>query len=130
MEVEIKTAPFHHISLSSGAAFINTKDLDTGETVPNIPQRTYDLGLHYDDEKSFKALLMGHAIYWNSFPSFQGKYNSFIFDLHVTKIIYTRGEHALEAFGDIHNIFNGSQYPLAIYVNPERWLEAGIRYMF
>ena len=130
MEIEMKTAPVYHTSLSAGAAFINTKDLDTGQTIPNVPQRTYDLGLQYDDEKSFKALLKGHYIYWNSDSSFQGKYDSFIFDLHIMKNLYPHDEQMLEGFIDIHNVFNTSQYPASFYKNPERWLEAGIRYMF
>ncbi len=130
IEIEMKSVPVYHTSLSAGAAYMNTKDLDTGQTIPGVPQRTYDLGLQYDDEKSFKALLKGHYIYWNSDPSFQGKYDSFIFDLHAIKNLYSRDEHALEAFMDIHNIFNSSQYPTAFYKNPERWFEAGIRYMF
>jgi vitamin B12 transporter len=134
MEIEMKTAPVYHTSLSAGAAFINVKDLNTGETVLGNPQRTYDLGLQYDDQKSFKALLKGHYIYWNSGfspnPSFTGKYNSFIFDLHVMKDLYSRDKQMLEAFMDIHNIFNSPQYPLAIYKNPERWFEAGIRCTF
>ncbi len=130
IEIEMKTVPFHHTSLSAGAAFMNTTDLDTGQTILGVPQRTYDLGLQYDDEKSFKALLKGHYIYWNADPSFQGKYDSFIFDLHVMKNLYTHDKQMLEAFMDIHNIFNSSQYPAAFYKNPERWIEAGIRYTF
>jgi vitamin B12 transporter len=130
MEIEMKTAPVFHTSFFAGAAFMNAKDMETGQTIPNIPQRTYDAGLQYDDEKSFKALLKGHYIYWNSDPSADGKYNSFIFDLHIIKNIHTRHEQMLEAFADIHNIFNASQYPAAVFKNPERWLEAGIRYLF
>ncbi len=130
MEIEMKTAPVFHTALSAGAAFVSTRDLDTGETIPNIPQRTYDLGLQYDDEKSFKALLKAHYIYWNSDPSAGGKYNSFIVDLHIIRNIYSRYEQMLEAFADVHNIFNASQYPLAEFKNPGRWLEAGIRYRF
>jgi vitamin B12 transporter len=130
LEVEMKTTPVYHTSLSAGAAFINVKDLNTGETVPNIPQRTYDLGIQYDDEKSFKALLKGHSIYWNSDPSFQGRYDSFIFDLNIMKKLFNRQEQTVEAFIEVHNILNSSQYAASFYKNPERWFEAGIRYLF
>ncbi len=130
MEIELKTAPAYHTSLSAGAAFINTKDLNTGGTVPNVPQRTYDLGLQYDDEKALKVLLKGHYIYWNSDPFFMGKYNAFITDLHVMNDFYTHDDQVLAIFVDIHNIFNGSQYFAEAYQNPERWVEAGIRYTF
>jgi vitamin B12 transporter len=134
MEIEMKTAPVHSTSISVGASFIRVRDLNTGETVPDNPQRTYDVGLQYDDQKYFKALLKGHYIYWNTAPSpdpsFQGKYNSFIFDLYTARHIYSHDERVVEAFFDVHNIFNSSQYPLAIFKNPQRWIEAGIRYMF
>lgn len=133
IEIEVRTTPVYNTSLFGGVSFINTKDPDTGETVPDFPQKTYDLGLQYNDERSFKALLKGHYIYWNSFaplPSYEGKYDSFIFDLHLTDNLYNRGTQMIEVFFDIHNIFNGSQYALAPYNNPQRWLEAGLRYSF
>jgi vitamin B12 transporter len=129
MEIEIKTAPVYHTSLVAGAAYMTAKDQDTGETIPNIPQRTYDIGLLYDNN-SFKTLLKGHYIYWNSDPSFEGKYTSFIFDLHASKNLFVRDKQLLEVFADLHNIFDSSQYPLAVYKNPARWLEAGLRCTF
>jgi vitamin B12 transporter len=130
LEVEMKTTPVYHTSLYAGAAFINVKDLETGDTVPNNPQRTYDLGIQYDDQESFKALLKGHYIYWNSDPFFQGRYDSFIFDLNIVKKLFIHNEQMIEAFVEVHNILNSSQYPASFYKNPERWFEAGIRYFF
>jgi hypothetical protein len=46
------------------------------------------------------------------------------------KNLYARSDQKLEAFMDIHNIFNDSQYAIDIYKNPERWVEAGLRYTF
>jgi vitamin B12 transporter len=129
MEVEIKSLPMYYTSVVVGAAFMNAKDLDTGETIPNIPQRTYDLGLQFEDN-SFKALLKGHYIFWNAEPAFNGKYDSLIADLHITKELYVQQEQALEVYLDVRNIFNGSQYPIDVYKNPKRWFEAGIRYAF
>jgi vitamin B12 transporter len=129
MEVEMKTTPLYHTSLVAGAAFMRSKDLNTGETIPNIPQKTYDVGLQYDDN-SLKAALKGHYIYWNSDPAFNGKYDSFIFDLHVSNRIFSHNRHALDVFGSVHNIFDDSQYAISVYTNPSRWLEAGIRYTF
>jgi vitamin B12 transporter len=128
MEVEIKSLPIYHTSILVGAAFMNAKDLDTGQTIPSIPQRTYDIGLQF--EKFIKALLKGHYIYWNARSSFNGKYDSMIVDLHVAKELYAHLDQSLEVFVDVHNIFNGSQYLVDVYKNPERWFEAGVRYAF
>ena len=129
MDVEMKTEPVYHVSLSAGAAFMNAKDRDTNETIPNAPQRTYDVGLQYDDN-SLKALLKAHYIYWNSDPSVEGKYDAFIYDLHVMEKIYSHDDQRLDAFVDVYNVFHGAQYPLAIYKNPGQCLEAGVRYTF
>jgi vitamin B12 transporter len=129
MEIEIKSLPLYHTSVIVGAAFMNARDLDTSETIRGIPQRTYDVGLQFEDN-SLKALLKGHYIYWNADPAFNGKYDSVIVDLHMTKELYAYHEQALEAYFDIHNIFNGSQYLVDVYKNPARWLEAGVRYAF
>jgi len=129
MEAELKTTPVFHTSLSTGAAFMNAKDQSTGRTISNVPQRTYDLGLQYDDN-SFKALLKGHYIYWNADPMFSGKYDSFLFDIHVGKNLMTNDKQTIEATIDVHNIFNTPQYAIDVYKNPRRWIEAGIRYIF
>ena len=129
LEVELRTAPIYHTTLSAGASFISAKDRDTGETIKSVAQRTYDIGLQYDDG-SFKALVKGHYIYWNTDKFFEGKYDDFIVDAHVMKTLYTRNDHSLEAFADVHNLFNDEQYPADIYKNPGRWFEAGVRYVF
>ncbi len=129
LEAEIRTAPVYHTSLSAGAEFINAKDRDTGETVKSVPQRTYDIGLTYDDG-SFKALAKGHYIYWNTDPVLGGVYDDFIVDLHAAKILYAGSKQSVEVFADVHNLFNGEQYGFGFYKNPGRWFEAGMRYSF
>ncbi len=130
LDIEAKTAPVYNLFLSAGAEFISAKDLDTGSSLIGVPVRIYDLGLHYDDKRSFKALLQGRYIDWNLDPSFEGSYGSFIFDLNMIKELYKRKDTSLEAFVDGHNIFNGSQYQFPFYKKPARWYEAGIRYKF
>jgi vitamin B12 transporter len=129
LEVELRTAPVYHTTLNAGASFISAKDRDTGKTIKSVAQRTYDIGLQYDDG-SFKALVKGHYIYWNTDDFFKGKYDDFIVDAHIMKTLYTRNDHSMEAFADVHNLFDDEQYPFGIYKNPGRWFEAGVRYVF
>ncbi len=129
LEVELRTAPVYHTTLNAGASFISATDRDTGQTIKSVAQRTYDIGLQYDGD-SFKALVKGHYIYWNTDKFFEGKYDDFIVDAHIMKTLYTRNEHSLEAFADVHNLFDDEQYPAGIYKNPGRWFEAGVRYVF
>ncbi|HYA87119.1 MAG TPA: TonB-dependent receptor, partial [Nitrospirota bacterium] len=128
LEAELKTEPLFHTSLYAGAAFMNAKDPSTGQTIQDVPQRTYDVGLRFDDN-SLRALISGHSIDWNSEPGFNGKYSSFIFDFHIAKNLRVCNL-AVEAFADIHNIFSDSQYAIDTYKNPGRWVEAGVRYLF
>ncbi len=130
IEAEAKTAPIYNLSLSAGAEYIDAKDLDTGTRLQTVPTHVYDLGLRYDDGQSFKALLHGRYINWNSQPDFNGKYGSVIYDLNVIKRIYQHKDASLEAFVNAHNMFNGSQYPIDAFKNPGRWYEGGIRYNF
>ncbi len=130
IEFAMKTVPVYNTSLSAGAEYVDAVDAATGQRLHNIPTQVYDLALRYDDTRSLKALLQGRYVDWNADPSYNGKYDSFIFDLTMTKKMSVRKYSSLEVFAAAHNIFNGSQYVLDVYKNPERWYEAGIRCKF
>jgi vitamin B12 transporter len=125
IEIEIKTVPFYNTTFSAGTTFIEISGSSTDLTMPKY---TYDLGLEYNDKKSLRAVLKGHYIWWIN--TFDGDYNSFVFDLNVIKSIYKKEDHTLEAFLTAHNIFNSSQYAIGDYKNPKRWIEGGLRYKF
>ena len=129
-EVEARTVPIYNTFLSAGFAFIDAEDMNTGQTVQNVPRYTYDIGIHYDDKKSFKALLLGHYIWWNMEEYYNGKYNAFVWDLSLMKRIYSGGKRKAELFLTGHNIFNGSQYYYSDLKNPRRWVEGGMRLWF
>lgn len=129
-EFDMRTLPVYHISLTAGAEFIDAKDLDSRDRLTGIPTKVFDLGLLYNDEDSFKAVLKGRHIDWNAEPFYQGSYSSFIFDLNMIKKIHQQRDASSEAFLNVHNISNSSQYLYFRYPNPERWFEGGIRYTF
>ena len=126
-EFELKTVPVYNVSLSAGVAFTDATDRDTGEELQNVPRYTYDVGIHYNDNKSLRALLKGHYIWWNAEPLANGKYNSMVWDFSLTKKVLSSGKRNAELFFTAHNIFNGSQYVLDFFKNPRRWVEAGLR---
>jgi len=136
VEVEAKTVPWHHTSLAAGFAFVAAEDRDTGKTIMDIPRYTYDIGLHYDDDAVGKGALTGHYIWWNADPiviggsTTTGKYSAFVWDLNLSKKIYTQDAVAVEAFFTAHNLFNDAQYHYGFFQNPGRWLEGGVRFKF
>lgn len=128
VEVELRTIPVYNLSLSAGLAFIDTTDRDTGKVLQNTPRYTYDVGIHYNDNKSFRALLKGHYIWWKAETAFKGQYSSMVWDLSLNKKILSSGKGNAELFLTAHNLFNGSQYFQDAFRNPERWFEAGLRF--
>jgi vitamin B12 transporter len=128
IEAALKTLPFLFHAFCR--LYIHTEDRETGEEIKNNPTYTYDLGLQYDDGKSFRALLKGHYIWWNATPDYNAEYSSFIFDFNAIKTIYKGSTYSAEAFITVHNLFDGAQYWLEYYKNAGRWIEAGIRAKF
>jgi len=129
-EFEVKTIPVYNTSLFAGFTYVDAEDRDTGESLIDIPEYTSDIGVQYNDNKSFKASLRGHYIWWHTLPDSKGKYSSFIWDLNLMKKIYTNDKNTIEFFLTAHNIFNGSQYLQESFMNPRRWIEGGIRLKF
>lgn len=129
VELAARTLPVNNFTLYAAASFIRTEDLETDEVLRGNPEQTYDIGLQYD-KKSFRALLKGRYIWWNSVAEDNAKYSSFIFDLNAIKTVYTGRLYTAEAFLTIHNLFDGSQYWLENYRNAGRWIEAGLRMKF
>jgi vitamin B12 transporter len=126
-EFELKTVPVYNVSISAGVAFTDATDKETGEVVQDIPRYTYDVGIHYNDNKSLRALLKGHYIWWNAESAANAQYNSMIWDFSLTKKVLSFGKRNAEVFFTAHNIFNGSQYIVDLFKNPRRWVEAGLR---
>lgn len=132
VEVEVKTMPVFNISLTLGYAFVDAEDRETDETIPLVARHTYDVGLQYDDRKSFRATLKGHYTQWHGEPSDNGSYTAMIWDLYLSKKIFTFADElrTIEAFFSAHNLFNGAQYPAYPFRNPHRWFEGGVRFYF
>ncbi|MCM2357747.1 MAG: TonB-dependent receptor [Geobacteraceae bacterium] len=130
VELELKTLPLFNTSLLAGYTFVDAEDRETGERIADIPRYTYDVGLDYNDNDSFKGALRGHYIWWNASAEQNGRYNAMIWDLNLTRKVVSKGRMAVEAFFTARNIFNGSQYLNGFFTNPGRWFEGGLRVKF
>ena len=105
-------------------------DLDPANDGGSTGIHAWNIGLRYDDRKSFRAQLFGHYVWWNLPAEVMASYDDFIWDINVSKKIWSREKSAVELFFSAHNIFNGAQYTRGDIENPGRWVEAGTRISF
>lgn len=130
LEIEVKTAPVYNTSFSAGLAYIDARDTGTGVRLKDIPEYTYDIGILFNDNKSFSASLRGHYIWWNPEELDMGKYDSFVWDMNLKKRVYKNERINAELFLSARNIFNASQYMMETFRNPQRWVEGGVGLRF
>jgi vitamin B12 transporter len=128
VDIGFRTETYVHTSLAANLVYIDSRSDATGNLVPGAPRLTSDIGITYADGP-FKGLLAGHYIQWNATPAVSSR-STFIWDLNLSGVVYTAGLRHLELFLSLHNLFDGSQYPAAVYTNPGRWVEGGVRAVF
>lgn len=126
-ELEARTTPVYHTSLSAGYTFTSTTK--AGYEVNDLARHTVQLALRYDDN-TYRGVLTGRHIFWNSDPSEVGSYSGLIWDLHLGATLYRHEDRSLEIFFSGRNLFNGSQYISNITPSTPRWYEGGMRVRF
>lgn len=129
-ELEVRTVPVFNTSLGAGYTFTDTTRTSDGSQVkPDKARHTVHLALRYDDT-TYRAMLHGRHIYWNSPPELNARYGGLIWDLHLGAILFKRENSSLELFFSGHNIFNGNQYYHEVFPNVGRWFEGGVKVNF
>ncbi len=127
LELEAETVPIYNLSLLAGLAYV---DFKPAKEEGSDKMYSYKAGFKYENGKSFMAQLFGSYMWWDLDPSYKASYDDFIWDLNLSKRIYSNETMDAQLFFTGHNIFNGSQYTFGDIKNPERWAEAGIRIGF
>lgn len=129
-EVEVRTVPVFNTSLGAGYTFTDTTRTSDGSQVkPDKARHTAQLALRYDD-KTYRAMLAGRHINWNSPPDANAKYGGLIWDLHLGACLLKREDSSLELSLSGHNLFNGDQYNSELFPNVSRWFEGGVKVNF
>ncbi len=129
-ELEARTAPLFNTSLGGGYTYTNTtRTGDNSQVSPDTARQTVQLSLRYDD-KTFRGMLNGRHIFWNSPPEYNAKNNGLIWDLHFGATLLKTQDTSLELFGSGRNLFNSPYYDRDIFPDPGRWFEGGIRVKF
>jgi len=126
-ELEARTTPVFHTSLAAGYTF--TATTLAGYEVNDLARHTVQLALRYDDS-TYRGVLTGRHLFWNSLPSEGGSYGGLIWDLHLGAVVYRHGDNSLELFFSGRNLFNGAQYQSSLIPSTPRWYEGGIKVGF
>ncbi|MHB8121060.1 MAG: TonB-dependent receptor plug domain-containing protein [Desulfuromonadaceae bacterium] len=128
-EFEVRTTPVFNTSLSAGWTYTNTTRTSDGSTVYNMPRHTLQLALRYDD-KTFRGMLAGRHIHWNSEPDYNARYGGLLWDLHLGATLLKREDSSFELFFSGHNLFDSAHYNRDVFPNAGRWFEGGVRVNF
>jgi len=129
VEAELRTTPLWNTSLGAGYTFVDTTRTSDGTQVNYAPRHTVKLSLRYDDT-TYRALLTGSHIYWNSMPGDNPRYGGLLWDLHLGATIFKREDTSLELFFSGRNLFDNGQSLYDLVPNPGRWFEGGMRVRF
>jgi outer membrane receptor for ferrienterochelin and colicin len=131
-EFEITTKKFWGLVLKSGFHYERIKRIDFSDIRLFDVQKIYDVNasLTYNEDKGLRAILKAHYLWWN-YPKFWGAvYNGTVVDFNIIKDILKKKDSSLEVFFTGHNLLNGRSSDNDLTLNPNRWIEAGVRYSF
>ncbi|XCN73443.1 MAG: TonB-dependent receptor [Candidatus Electrothrix aestuarii] len=132
LELEVKTAVYHGLSLTSNFTYITGKNkISDANTWQNDESSTGNLILSYlNTQYGVRAQFVGHYYRMSDLVKNERPEDStLLWDVLVAKDVNfspLNGEIYLKG----HNIFNGEQYFDRDYSNPEYWLEAGLTVKF
>jgi len=129
VELEIKTHPFYHLSLIANGTYVR---LEPGN---RADADLYDanLILAYDNPRVIRAILAGHYNWWGTEFSPEednGDYGRFIWDLALTKKVFSKQRLDGELFFTARNLFNRPEFTYEVFPSAGRWVEAGLRVCF
>jgi vitamin B12 transporter len=127
LELEAETLPLYNLSVAAGFAYVHIK---SSNDTKSRDRYTYNIGIKYDDRKSFQAQLFGHYMWWDLDAASQAEYGNWIWDMNLSKKMLETEQFAAKLFLTAHNLLDGDQYINVGYNNPRRWLEAGIKITF
>ncbi|NJD92387.1 MAG: TonB-dependent receptor [Geobacter sp.] len=132
-EVEVKTVPIFHTSLSGGYTYTDARDADTREVIRGVPRHIAKVAATYNCAISgTQAVLTGNYAFLNidkGTPHYP-HYSPMVWDLFLTQKLQPGNELSPELFFSGHNLFNGEQHWDYWYQNTGRWVEGGVRFRF
>ena len=129
VEVEVRTNPFHHVTLFAGYTYNDVTNLDTGARVAGTTKNSADFGAIYDNN-GMRGLIRGHYIAWAVDENFTPANGKMVFDVNAQKTVLKNARVRADVFIAIHNIMGTDQYLESSLPNSSRWGECGLRISF
>ena len=129
VEVEVRTEPFHHMTLFAGYTYNEVTNLDTGASVPGTAKYSADFGAIYDNNGT-RGLIRGHYIDWAIDENFTPANGKMVFDVSAQKTVFKNARTKADIYFAIHNIMGTDQYLEIVQKNSRRWGEGGLRISF
>ena len=129
-ELELRTIPVFNTSV--GASWTYTETTRTSDGTPvhaDRPTNTLKLALRYDDA-TYRGMLTGSHINWNSSDDYKPDHGGLIWDLHLGATLLQRDDTSLEIFFSGRNLLNGNFHNAEFFPSVGRWYEGGVRVRF
>jgi vitamin B12 transporter len=132
-ELDAKTKAYKGFTFQGGVSYEQIKLIDFHDSSQFDVTKRYGINtsVTYNDNKGLRAILKGHYLWWNvPYDYWFAKYNGFVLDFNVIKEVMKKKDMSLDIFFTGHNLLNASSYDNNLYMNPSRWIEAGVRFRF
>ncbi len=130
VEVTIKTVSVYNFNFEASYTYVH-KLFESDQQNDDIYET--NLALAYDDDHMLRVKLLGRYVWWDLERSdfdIDTDYSRFIWDLFFGITVFSNQNRSAELFGSIRNLFNGSHFWDEDFINPRRWIEAGVKINF
>ncbi|WP_239027853.1 TonB-dependent receptor plug domain-containing protein [Geomonas subterranea] len=133
VDLELRTSPWHGLSLNGAYTFTDARNRATGEQLEGSqsgPRHAVKGALTYDnDEAGLTAVLTANYTNWNlTAPGARSQ--ATLWDLHLNQKLLPARDNSPELFFSLRNIFDTKLYEYDFRPAAPRWFEVGGRFRF
>jgi vitamin B12 transporter len=118
------------LGLSFGGSFIDVRDAQTHQIIPDIPRILYDASATYTYKWMSHSLIGRYVFNNSSYPETRDQVFVFDYMLKVKLPFIPECAGKPGIFFAVHNITNTTYLLRYVYPQPGRWVEGGINYQF
>ncbi|QXE85488.1 TonB-dependent receptor plug domain-containing protein [Geomonas nitrogeniifigens] len=133
VDLELRTSPWHGLSLTGAYTFTDARNRSTGEELEGDlagPRHAVKGSLSYDNpDAGLTCVLTANYSNWNlTVPGARAE--ATLWDLHLNQKLLPARENSPELFFSLRNIFDTKFYEYDFRPAAPRWFEVGGRFRF